>query len=165
MIGMSIAIIVAVSSSPELNAVPTGLAMQTLRRLAAAIPEERPNATVVGKSRHKAQKNEVEDLMVYMHKVQEVIEIGNWQPAFYQNYLTVIQQITAAGVSTALLPEEALTWHRAGLDLAQEQLRWMTWQVETGKQPEQNLYLAKAQYERFRSQYRKALAEPVRIVP
>ena len=82
MIGMSIAIIVAVSSSPELNAVPTGLAMQTLRRLAAAIPEERPNATVVEKSRHKAQKNEVEDLMVYMHKVQEVIEIGNWEPAF-----------------------------------------------------------------------------------
>jgi hypothetical protein len=165
MIGMSIAIIVAVSSSPELNAVPTGLAMQTLRRLAAAIPEEKPNATPTEQAMHKAQKNEVEDLVVYLHKVQEVMSIGNWQPAFYQNYLTVLQQITAAGVSAALLPEEALTWHRAGLDLAQEQLRWMTWQFQAGKQPEQNLYQAKAQYERFRSQYRKALAELVRIVP
>lgn len=39
---------------------------------------------------------EREDLQVYLGKVKEVIDIGNWQPAFYQNYLTVQQQLAAA---------------------------------------------------------------------
>lgn len=39
---------------------------------------------------------EREALQIYLGKVREVIEIGNWNPAYYQNYLTVQQQLAAA---------------------------------------------------------------------
>jgi outer membrane protein TolC len=109
----------------------------------------------------QARKRRVEALWVYLKKVQEVIDLGNWNPAYYQNYLTVLQQVAEAGVSTTLLPEEALCWHRASLDLAAEQLRWMTRRVESGIEPRRNLYQARALYERSRSEYRKVLASLV----
>ena len=39
---------------------------------------------------------EREALQIYLGKVREVIEIGTWNPAYYQNYLTVQQQFAAA---------------------------------------------------------------------
>jgi outer membrane protein TolC len=39
---------------------------------------------------------EREALQIYLGKVREVIDIGNWNPAYYQNYLTVQQQFAAA---------------------------------------------------------------------
>ena len=39
---------------------------------------------------------EREDLQIYIGKVKEVIVIGRWDPAYYQNYLTVQQQLATA---------------------------------------------------------------------
>lgn len=149
---------VAVVNSSEVNPAQSGSAMKTLGRLVAAIPETRPNMTETEQKAHQAHKAEVDALWIYLVKVQEVIDIGKWNPAYYQNYLTVMQQIAAAGLNTTVLPEEALCWHRASLDLAAEQLIWMTRLVESGKEAKQKLYQARAHFERSRSEYRKALA-------
>jgi outer membrane protein TolC len=42
------------------------------------------------------RRAEREALQIYLGKVREVIEIGNWNPAYYQNYLTVQQQLAVA---------------------------------------------------------------------
>ena len=42
------------------------------------------------------RRAEREALQIYLAKVREVIDIGNWNPAFYQNYLTVQQQFAVA---------------------------------------------------------------------
>ena len=39
---------------------------------------------------------ERENLQIYLGKVKEVIDIGKWEPATYQNYLTVQQQLATA---------------------------------------------------------------------
>jgi outer membrane protein TolC len=42
------------------------------------------------------KRAEREALQIYLGKVKEVIDIGKWDPAYYQNYLTVQQQLAVA---------------------------------------------------------------------
>ena len=61
------------------------------------------------------------------------------------------------GVSMAVLPEEALCWERAGLNLATAHRRVLKRQVSVGVMPSQSLNQAEAQVARFEKRYRDVL--------
>ncbi len=67
------------------------LEMKTLEYLVSQFRRVTETHAVIGPLRA-----EREYLQMYLAKVAEVIAIGSWNPAFYQNYLTVQQQFAVA---------------------------------------------------------------------
>ena len=134
------------------------VAFGTLQRLAAAIPAERPELTAQERAEHGPAKAELEALMIYLTKVNEVMETGYWNENYHANYLTVVHQTVNAGRVFAVLPEEALCWERAGLNIAATHLRLVRQQHESGKLSKQALFLASASHQRARKSYLDALA-------
>jgi outer membrane protein TolC len=65
--------------------------MKTLEYLVSAYRRLTQAHAVIG-----PRRAERESLQIYLGMVKEVIDIGNWNPAYYQNYLTVQQQFSAA---------------------------------------------------------------------
>src|SRR5262245_43912726 len=108
MIGVFVVGIVAAFTAPEGKLADVQSALGSLQRLAAAVPAEKPGATVLEKTQYQAQKAELEALLTYLRKVQEVIAIGKWDASYSHNMILVAQQAVTAGKALALLPEEAL---------------------------------------------------------
>jgi hypothetical protein len=158
MIGALILAVVGVVSSPEVGQAQMQSAFDACRRLATLASIDPAGATPEERAARQARKAELDALLIYVQKIHAVISIGRWQPQDYLNYLTVQQQLATAGAALAVFPEEALCWQQAGLNCAAAG-RLFTWQrVAAGKEPPQNLHQAEAQYERFRGQYKEALA-------
>jgi hypothetical protein len=149
--------LVAAITNPEPPRAEMSLALRSIQRL-ASIPTDMPGATEEERATRQPHKAELDALLIYLAKVQDVICIGSFNPAYTQNFLTVVMQTVAAGKQLAMTPEEALCWDRAGLDYANAIRRYVELQVHVGKLPPESLYQARAMYERVRNQYRKTLA-------
>lgn len=162
MLGMYLVMALTVANSPEVCLAQMSSSMDTFKRLAAALPATRPNATAEEQS---IQKAEVETLVIYLKKMSEVIAAGNWNHAYLYNYLIVSQQLALAGVQASVLPEEALLWRRLALDAAATMVRLTSHRIYAGKEPASNIYQARANHERSLRDYRLILAELNRSAP
>jgi hypothetical protein len=153
--------LVATVNSPEFALANSQLELRSLQRLAASMPAEKLGATMTEKVEYQAQKAELEALVRYLAKVQEVIAIGKGEERDLRNMILVTEQAVVAGQALALLPEEVLCWDRVGLNLAAATHRYVALKVQAGMLPAEVLGETRAAQERFKRHYRQMLAQLV----
>jgi len=161
MMGVFVVGIVAAFTAPEAGLADVQSALGSFQRLAAAVSTEKPGASVVEKAEYSARKAELEALLTYLRKVQEVTAIGKWDASYSHNMILVAQQAVTAGKALAVLPEEELCWDRAGLNFTAVHRFTVAQQVQAGVLPAKALDQADAAYERARREYRRTLARLV----
>ena len=129
--------------------------MATIKRLMEASP--RPDPTSSDKM-IAARRARLEALVLFIEKFQDLREIRQFKNTELFAFLQVLSDMVDVGVDLAPLPEEALCWQRAGLDLAREHYRWLDIRVRNGAYPVASLDQAAAQLKLCQEQYREALA-------
>jgi len=131
-------------------------AMVTIKRLMESCP--RPNPTSSDKT-IAARRARLEALVLFIEKFQDAREIRvQFKNKELLSFVQVLRDMVDEGVDLAPLPEEALCWQRAGLDLAKEHYRWVHIQVRNGTYPVASLDQAAVHLKLFQAQYREALA-------
>jgi len=158
MIGTWVVTIAMFASSQEMGQARMQAAYTTLQRLAANVLSDKANASTQEQAEHRARKAELTAQLIYIGTTHEIMAIGNWNDPYQSNFLAVIQQTVQAGEKLALLPEEALCWERAGLDLVASHHELLQRQVAAGKASQKSLDKANVTLERFRRSYHQALA-------
>lgn len=130
-------------------------ATATIKRLMESCP--RPNPTSSDKT-IAARRARLEALVFFIEKFQDARENSQFANTELFAFLQVQREMVDEGVDLAPLPEEALCWQRAGLDLAREHYRWLDIRVRNGAYPVASLDQAAAQLKLCQEQYREALA-------
>jgi len=96
-------------------------------------------------------------LVSHIEQTDKDLAAGRLKPSELLNLLTATRDLVAVGVKLSPLPEEALCWHRVGLDLTRRQYRIVKSRLLTRELPSESLIQPRAQVELFLSQHTNAL--------
>ncbi|WP_439622246.1 hypothetical protein [Gemmata sp.] len=93
----------------------------------------------------KVQYQQVHEGLLYLQKIKEVIDLGRWDSAYYKEYLSMASQVHRAAAELHTIPTRRIRCFEARVILLKEIEIFVTWRVETGNSPPQDLHSVRFQ--------------------